>query len=214
MAKSTRSATSVGDNAILSIVDGHDAAGTIRLAPLHESLTSDVIVVEIGLSGADAGLRFGDLRCAALELERRAEYEAAHRLWTVLGTEAFRLGDLVLAAAADERAEVALSLAIIASRPLGPTAKYDYEALATDRDDGLSIADTAKRWSCSPTTVKRAVKYVEVRDAALEANPRLVADIDRGDDVSDLAERYEIEKKVMRWIVISHFDRRSKERDE
>ncbi len=214
MPKTTGSATSASDTAILSIVDGQDAAGTIQLAPLASSLTTDIIVVEIGLSGSDAALRFGDLRCAALELERRAEFEAAHRLWTVLGTEAFRLGDLVFATGADERAEAALALATVASRFDGRTAKYDYDALVTDRVEGLSVADTAKRWSCSPTTVKRAVKYVEVRDAALAANPQLVTDIERGDDVSDLAERYDIETKVMRWMVVSHFDRRSKERDE
>lgn len=214
MAKTNRSSATVAAAPIISTVDGQEASGTIRLAPLQTSLAQGTIVVEVGLTDPDSALRFGDLRVAAIELDRQKEFEAAHRLWSILGTEAFRLGDLVFATGADERADAALSMATIAAKSYGRTAQYDYEALATDRLEGLSVADTAKRWSCSPTTVKRALKYVEVRNDLLRANPQLFSDLDRGDDVSDLAQRYGVETKIMRWIVVSHFDRRSKEREE
>ncbi|MEZ5341549.1 MAG: hypothetical protein R2706_08875 [Acidimicrobiales bacterium] len=185
------------------------------MGPVQNSLVRDTITVEIPVAAPDGRLCFGDLRSAASTLDARGEFEAAHRLWIVVGTAAFKHGDLVLATKADERAERSLGLARGSEiKSAGRSAYYDYDALVNDRAAGLSIADTAKRWSCSPTTVKRASQYVEVRDAMLAEKPGLIEDIEKGTDVSELAQTYDVEAKIMRWIVVSHFDRRRTERDE
>ncbi len=213
MSNLASTASPTGSSVALADADDVAAAGVIHLSPVQNSVDRSPIAVAVRLSGDDGKLRFGDLRAAAVALDERGEHEAAHRLWILVGTAAFKAGDLVLATKADERADRSRGLARGAGAPsAGRLAKYDYDALVNDRASGMSIAETAKRWGCSPTTVKRASQYVEVRNLMLQDRPGLIRDIESGSDVSDLAKRYDVEPKIMRWIVVSHFDRRSTER--
>lgn len=188
--------------------------GMIRLDPVGGSLSTSSIDVVIDLSDPDGQLRFGDLRKAASKLDKAGEYESAHRLWRVVGTAAHKLGDVVVANQADRRAERSLGRAIVAkTKTVGRPAKFDYDVLAQDHAGGLSLAETARRHGCSITTIKRAIHYVRQRDQLLETAPKLVSEISSGTDVSELSQKYNVEPKVMRWIVVSYFDRRLQPRD-
>ncbi len=57
----------------------------------------------------------------------------------------------------------------------------------------------------------RAVEYVAVRDELLDESPEIFDQLMAGVDVIEVARRYDVSPKIVRWLVRTQFDRRSQD---
>lgn len=194
--------------------------GQLRLVPIDGSVDRTPVALEIDLDRDDGVLILGDLRCAAETQHELGNFEAAHRLWAVVGEAAGRIGHDALVARSIAMGDGALAeLRMSSTMPRSGSGRnasggrrgvsYDYVSLAADRTGGLTLRETAAKWGCSQGTVSRAVSYVAIGKELVAASPELAGKIHSGASVNDLAASYEIETKVMRWIVSDYWDRRT-----
>lgn len=193
--------------------------GRLRLEPIPGSVDRSTHVVDIALHHDPHRLALGDLRRAAEQLMADTEFEKAYRLWMMVVTAAERVDQSALAAVARAQADGAQHRAkflAAASERRKATAvvdrsstKYDYEALAAAVADGVSKTAAARRFGCSPSTIQRAVDYVNQRDDLLEESPEVLDQLMAGIDLQTVAERYDVSPRVLRWMVSNDFDRRS-----
>lgn len=212
------------------VVQEHGSKGRVVLAPIQGSVERAALRLELDLTRGDGVLVLGDLRIAAEQQSSAGHHEAAHRLWAIVHTAAARIGhDYLVArsiamgdgsllklrteARAEHKAASRATAAQPDSRP-SPSAtprgvSYDYVSLAADCDSGMTQRETATKWDCSTTTVSRAVRYVATLNSLLETSPQLKEMIHSGKSVNDLASEFEVETKVMRWIVSNYWDRRN-----
>ncbi len=195
--------------------------GRMRLKAIPGSVDQSTFVVEVDLYNKPGSLTVGDLRRLAQEMSDANRFEVAFRLWTVVHTAAARLKDTALDAFAVRQAEDAQHraqfLANSEERRNDETAsdaeisgpRYDYDELATDVFNGQSKKATARKWGCSPSTVQRAVTYVNERDELLDQSPEVLDQLMAGVDIATLATRYNVPSKLLKWMVSTGFDRRS-----
>lgn len=200
--------------------------GRVRLAPLAGSRDQTTHVVEIDLHHRAGALTVGDLRRTAEKLSNDGDAELAFRMWTFVRTAAIRSGhdslvDLAQQRAADAQREV--QSAVVAGVVFEPeddrrsptndversVLRYDYEALASDHWSGMSKSEVARKWGCSPSTVQRAVDFVTARDDLVDESPEVMDQIMAGVDLSEIARRYDVSSRVLKWMVNTNFDRRS-----
>lgn len=200
------------------------SAGLVVLAPIEGSIERAALRLELELSRADGVLVLGDLRAAAEGQSQAGHHEAAHRLWAFVHTAASRVGLDALVARAIAmgdgallklRADARINRRRSSSNPTHKEQRaqrgvsYDYLSLAADCESGMTQRETAAKWDCSTTTVSRAVRYVAARAALLESSPDLKSQIHAGKSVNELSAKYDLETKVMRWIVSDYWDRRT-----
>ncbi len=183
----------------------------MRLQPLAASRCKAPLEVEIDLSRPDGQLTIGDLRRAAERLEAMGRNESAHRMWTSMGIAAGEADDLELWDYADQRANDAIERAATGITDLYRSSgvKSDYDAIAASRAAGESVHDVALAHGCSPSTVRRAVSFVERREALLARHRDLSAALVEGADADLLAAHLGEDPKLLRWMRASRFDRRS-----
>lgn len=195
------------------------ARGQISLAPIDGSQYRGAITVRLDLTRSDGVLVLGDLRLAAEEHQKDRHFEAAHRLWRIIAEAAGRIDNQALVTRSLAMGDGAL-LELKGSGRTGGSKRqgsqdrrrgvsYDYVSLAADRASGLTQRETASNWGCSQATVSRAVSYVTVRDELLDGSPDVTGQIHGGMSVDDLALAYDVETKIMRWIVSDFWDRRT-----
>ncbi len=195
------------------------ARGRVSLAPIEGSLYRSPISVDLDLSRSDGVLVLGDLRLAAEQHHKDRKFEAAHRLWRVVADAAGRIDHQSLVARSTAMGDGAL-LELKGSGRTGGSKRagtqdrrrgvnYDYVSLAADRASGLTQRETASKWDCSQATVSRAVSYVSIRDELIDGSPDVIGHVHGGMSVDDLALAYDVETKVMRWIVSDYWDRRT-----
>lgn len=170
-----------------------------------------VIDVEIDLHHREDALTLGDLKVAARRHAREGKHEEAFRLWTAVcvAAERHRYPALITAAKANAEGEKVRAKGV--DRRDGPpkqATRYDYELLAADVDNGDSRAEVAARHGCAVSTVARAVEYVAVRDELLDESPELFDQLMAGIDVIEVARRYGVSPKIVRWLVRTEYDRR------
>ncbi len=199
--------------------------GRLRLQPLPGSTVREVLDVEIDLHHREDALTLGDLKVAARRHASEGNHEHAYRLWTAVGQAAERHrypalitaakanaeGEKVRAKTAEGQAEgqkVRAKSAERRDRPRAQATRYDYDLLAADVDNGDSRADVAARHGCAVSTVARAVEYVAVRDELLDESPELFDQLMAGVDVIEVARRYGVSPKIVRWLVRTEYDRR------
>ncbi len=185
--------------------------GRLRLQPLPGSAVREVLEVEIDLHYEGDALTLGDLKVAARRHAREGRHEHAFRLWTAVGqaAERHRYPALITAAKANAEGEkVRAKGSDRRDRPRPPATRYDYDLLAADVDNGDSRADVAARHGCAVSTVARAVEYVAVRDELLDESPELFDQLMAGIDVIEVARRYGVSPKIVRWLVRTEYDRR------
>jgi len=185
--------------------------GRLRLQPLDGSAVNDVLEIEIDLHHSENELTLGDLKVAARRHAVDGKHEASYRLWTAVGqmAERHRYPALITAAKANAEGERVRSGGD--DRRSAHTAKakrYDYDEIATDVENGKTRAEVAARFGCALSTVARAVEYVAVRDELMDDSPELFDQLMAGVDVVEVARRYGVSPKIVRWLVRTHFDRR------
>ncbi len=209
--------------------------GTLNLAPIEGSADQKTYVVEVTLDHEPGVLTLGDLRRAAEKLSVSGEYEQAFRVWSYVETAAERVGNEALKQVATSRAGAAAASAhgsdskvrtpspatrlerrepesfdpaagVLEVPGRGP--KYDYDRLAADRAEGMSLSAVAKKWGCSPSTVHRAEEYVAQRDDVVDMYPELLDQLMAGVDLQELSDRYDVSTKVLKWMVSTRFERR------
>lgn len=206
--------------------------GRVRLAPLAGSLDRTTHVVEIDLHHRAGALTVGDLRRTAEKLSDAGDAELAFRMWTFVRTAAIRSGHASLVDLAEQQAEDAqreVRAAVETTDASEATVtleadsdrrsatndversvlRYDYEALAADHWSGLSKSEVARKWGCSPSTVQRAVDFVTVRDDLVDESPEVMDQIMAGVDLGEIARRYDVSSRVLKWMVNTNFERRS-----
>lgn len=185
--------------------------GRLRLQPLEDSVVTEVIEVEIDLHHDQGELTLGDLKLAARQHAADGHYEVAHRLWSAVATMAERHRYPALIVAAKANAEGARSRSAGEERR-GPSKRkpkrYDYDEIARDVEDGRTRSEVAARHGCAVSTVARAVEYVAVRDELLDESPELFDQLMAGVDVAEVARRYGVSPKIVRWLVRTRYDRR------
>ena len=54
----------------------------------------------------------------------------------------------------------------------------------------------------------RAIEYVGVRDELMDESPELFDQLMAGIDVAEVARRYGVSPKIIRWLVRTQYDRR------
>lgn len=185
--------------------------GRLRLQPLDDSIVADVIEVEIDLHHEPAALTLGDLKVAARRHASEGHHEVAFRLWSAVATMAERRRYPALIVAAKANAEAARNRSVAKERRSQPakTAKrYDYDVIARDVENGDTRSEVAARYGCAMSTVARAVEYVAVRDELLDESPELFDQLMAGVDVAEVARRYGVSPKIIRWLVRTRYDRR------
>lgn len=185
--------------------------GRLRLQPLPGSTVREVLEVEIDLHHQEDALTLGDLKVAARRHASEGKHEQAFRLWTAVGqaAERHRYPALITAAKANAEGEkVRAKTTDRRDRPRPQATRYDYDLLAADVDNGDSRADVAARHGCAVSTVARAVEYVAVRDELLDESPELFDQLMAGIDVIEVARRYGVSPKIVRWLVRTEYDRR------
>lgn len=190
--------------------------GRLRLQPLEDSVDTSVLEIEIDLHAAEDVLTLGDLKVAAREHAIEGLHEHAFRLWSavLLMAERKRFPGLITAAKAN--AETCLERARDGERRTeGPqkAKRYDYDQIADDIDGGMTRAEVAAKHGCAVSTVARAVEYVTIRDELLDESPELFNQLMAGVDVQEVARRYDVSPKIIRWLVRTQFDRRAEDRD-
>lgn len=194
------------DDAVLEV----KGRGRLRLQPIDGSVATDVIEVEIDLHHASNALTLGDLKVAARSQASVGHHEAAHRLWSAVATmaERRRYPALIVAAKANAAsARARLSEPERRSEP-GKAKRYDYDEIARDVANGATRSEVAARYGCAMSTVARAVEYVGVRDELLDESPELFDQLMAGVDVAEVARRYGVSPKIVRWLVRTRYDRR------
>lgn len=185
--------------------------GRLRLEPLDSSVVTDVIDVEIDLHHEAGLLTLGDLKLAARRHASDGDHEVAFRLWSAVATMAERHRYPALIVAAKANAERARTRSASEDRRASPRKKatrYDYDEIARDVENGDSRSDVAARYGCAMSTVARAVEYVAVRDELLDESPELFDQLMAGVDVGEVARRYGVSPKIVRWLVRTRYDRR------
>jgi hypothetical protein len=183
----------------------------LHLQPIEGSLSTSVFEVEIDLHHHLDRLTLGDLEIAARRLAKDDCHEEAHRLWSTIETMAARHRFPALLTAANANAEGALRRAMGEERRSGARRnpkRYDYDELARAVDAGESRADVASLYGCALSTVARAVEYVTIRDELLDESPELFDQLMAGVNAAEIARRYDVSPKIIRWLVRTQFDRR------
>lgn len=186
--------------------------GRLTLQPLDDSADTDVFEIEIDLHHRSDVLTLGDLKVAARDHATEGMHEHAYRLWTVVATMAERHRFPALITAAKANAESAHAKAIGPDRraPASKnTKRYDYDEIAAQIDDGMTRAEVAALHGCATSTVARAVEYVTARDELLDESPEVLDQLMAGVDVMEVARRYDVSPKIIRWLVRTQYDRRS-----
>ncbi|MFT7598992.1 MAG: hypothetical protein ACI8TP_001917 [Acidimicrobiales bacterium] len=184
--------------------------GRLNLPPIDGSIRREAMPVEIDLVRGDGTLTVGDLRVAAETFEAHCHHEVAHRLWTAVGLAAADIDAEALFDEATERAGTAIGRvgAEADDRFRQSGVKFDYLAIATQRDEGATATDVALQNGCSISTVARAVGYAAERTRLLEDHPDFLRRLVAESDPEPLALHYGIDLKIMRWIVATGFNRR------
>lgn len=191
--------------------------GRLRLQPLDDSVDRSVLDIEIDLHAAEDVLTLGDLKVAAREHAIEGLHEHAFRLWSAVLVMAERKRFPGLITAARANAETCLQRAAGDDRraEVPPKAKrYDYDVIAADIDAGMTRAEVAAKHGCAASTVARAVEYVTTRDELLDESPELFNQLMVGVDVQEVARRYDVSPKILRWLVRTEYDRRADDRDD
>ncbi len=189
--------------------------GRLKLQPVEGSIDNSALDVEIDLNREDGALTVGDLRMAAEIYGIHGHHEVAHRLWVALTAAAEHLHDQTVAELMRHRADSTLALASdeISENFRRSGVKNDYQKIAKERRTGASASDVALMNGCSPTTVNRAVEFVETWEQLQEDHPDFSSRLTPAANPEELADHYGIDVKVMRWVLAITFDRRSAERD-
>lgn len=188
--------------------------GRLSLQPLEDSSDSAVLEIEIDLHVLPDALTLGDLKVAAKDHATEGLHEHAYRLWTAVALVAERQRFPALIIAAKANAEGALARAVDGDRRGGTSKKakrYDYDAIANDIDSGMTRAEVASSHGCAASTVARAIEYVAVRDELMDDSPEIFDQLMAGVDVIEVARRYDVSPKIVRWLVRTQFDRRSED---
>lgn len=187
--------------------------GRLKLQPVDGSIDKSALDVEIDLGREDGVLTVGDLRAAAEIYGMHGHHEVAHRLWAAASEAVHDLDDAAVAKLMRERSESNLALAgdEVSENFRRSGVKNDYQKIASDRRSGISASDVALTNSCSPTTVNRAVEFVETWEQLQEDYPRFSERLSPAANPEELSDHYGIDVNVMRWIVAVSFDRRSPE---
>jgi hypothetical protein len=73
----------------------------------------------------------------------------------------------------------------------------------------MTRAEVAACHGCAVSTVARAVEYVAVRDELMDESPEIFDQLMAGVDVIEVARRYDVSQKIVRWLVRTQFDRRA-----
>lgn len=194
--------------------DQAEAMGRARLhlQPIEGSVSRSVLEVEIDLHHHLDRMTLADLEIAARRFAKNDCHEEAHRLWAVIETMALRHRFPALQTAAVANGEGAIRQAKGEERrsnaPRTPK-RYDYEELARSVDSGATRAEVASLFGCAVSTVARAVEYVTVRDELLDESPELFDQLMAGVNAAEIARRYDVSPKIVRWLVRTQFDRRS-----
>jgi len=186
--------------------------GRLSLQPLDRSVEKGVLEVEIDLHMASNELTLGDLKVAAREHATEGMHEHAFRLWTAVAKVAERHRFPALITAARANAAGSLERARNGERRAGSVSKvkrYDYDAIASDVDSGMTRAEVAAAHGCAASTVARAFEYVTIRDDLMDESPEIFDQLMAGVDVMEVSRRYDVSPKIVRWLVRSQFDRRS-----
>ncbi len=137
-------------------------------------------------------------------------FESAHRMWTTMGIAAGEADDLGLWNYADSRASDAIERAAESVTDMfrQTGVRSNYQAIAESRAKGNSVAEVALEHGCSPSTVRRALDFVERRDQLLASNPDLAPALIEGADPDRLSAFFDEDPKLLRWMLASRFDRR------
>lgn len=186
--------------------------GRLFLQPLDASVDPSVLEIEIDLHLQTDALTLGDLKVAAREHAVEGMHEHAFRLWTAVAQVAERHRFPALITAAKANAAGSLERARNGERRGGSTAKakrYDYDTIARDVDSGMTRAEVAAGHGCAASTVARAVEYVAARDELMDESPEIFDQLMAGVDVNEVARRYDVSPKIVRWLVRTQFDRRT-----
>lgn len=185
--------------------------GRLKLQPLEGSIDKSALDVEIDLARDDGALTVGDLRTAAEVYGVHGHHEVAHRLWNALTEAVGTLDDEAVAEQMRLRAASALALASdeISENFRRSGVKNDYQKIANERRSGVSASDVALMNGCSPTTVGRAVEFVEAWEQLQEDHPDFLSRLTPAANPQDLSDHYGIDVNVMRWVVAISFDRRT-----
>lgn len=189
--------------------------GRLSLQPLDNSVDQSVLEVEIDLHVDPTALTLGDLKVAAREHATEGLHEHAYRLWTVVAQMAERHRFPALITAARENAKGSLKRAHGGDRRSGDGTKakrYDYETIARDVASGMTRAEVAAGHGCAASTVARAIEYIAVRDELMDESPEIFDQLMAGVDAVEVARRYDVSPKIVRWLVRTQFDRRSSDR--
>ena len=185
--------------------------GRLRLQPIEGSVVLEVLEVEVDLHHSEDALTLGDLKVAARRHAIDGLHEEAFRLWSAVGQMAERHRYPALITAAKANAEGERARASGEDRRSSPSQKakrYDYDEIAADVQNGDTRAEVAARYGCALSTVARAVEYVGARDELLDDSPELFDQLMAGVDVVEVARRYDVSPKIVRWLVRTQFDRR------
>lgn len=188
--------------------------GRLSLGPLDSSVDTSVIEIEIDLHQEPDALTLGDLKVAARDHAVEGLHEHAYRLWSAVAQVAERNRFPALITAAKANAAGSLERARNGERRAGdaPRAKrYDYDAIARDVDSGMTRAEVAAGHGCAASTVARAVEYIGIRDELMDESPEIFDQLMAGVDVIEVARRYDVSPKVVRWLVRTQFDRRTRD---
>lgn len=186
--------------------------GRLSLQPLDESVDPSVLEIEIDLHLQTDALTLGDLKVAARDHATEGLHEHAYRLWSTVALVAERHRFPALITAAKANAAGSLDRARDGERRAGspPKAKrYDYEEIARDIDSGMTRSEVAAVHGCAASTVARAVEYVSARDDLMDESPEIFDQLMAGVDVIEVARRYDVSPKIVRWLVRTQYDRRS-----
>ena len=186
--------------------------GRLSLQPLDGSVDTGVLEIEIDLHVESDALTLGDLKVAAREHAAEGLHEHAFRLWSAVEQVATRHRYPALITAAKANAAGSLERARNGERRGGTATKakrYDYDAIARDVNSGMTRAEVAAGHGCATSTVARAVEFVTVRDELLDESPEIFDQLMAGVDVIEVARRYDVSTKIVRWLVRTQFDRRA-----
>lgn len=186
--------------------------GRLRLEPLEGSVDDSILEVDIDLHFRPDALTLGDLKIAARHHATHGNHEQAFRLWTAVGTmaERHRYPALITAARANAEGErIRATGGDRRSETPRKAKRYDYDEIARDVENGDTRAEVAARYGCALSTVARAVEYVAVRDELVDESPELFDQLMAGVDVVEVARRYGVSPKIVRWLVRTQYDRRS-----
>lgn len=187
--------------------------GRLKLQPVDGSIDKSALDIEIDLVRSDGVLTVGDLRKAAEIYGMHGHHEVAHRLWAAAGQAVAELDDSSVAKRMQDRAESNLSFAgnEVSENFRRSGVKHDYQKIAGERGSGISASDVALTNNCSTSTVSRAVEFVETWDQLQLDHPDFAERLSPAANPEELADHYDIDVNVMRWIVAISFDRRDPE---